>query len=93
MTEQKAKVFWSGRSQAVRIPKQFRFDTDEVTIRKEGDVVILEPVSNENQPIDFEKEWGWLDEIVGAFDDDFIRAVKEDPGEPTPRPDVDEFFK
>ena len=63
MTEQKAKVFWSGRSQAVRIPKQFRFDTDEVTIRKEGDVVILEPVSNENQPIDFEKEWGWLQHL------------------------------
>jgi len=92
MTEQKAKVFWSGRSQAVRIPKQFRFDTDEVTIRKEGDVVILKPVSNENQPIDFEKEWGWLKNLK-PFSDDFVRAAEEDPGEPTPRPEVDEFFK
>lgn len=31
-----AKVFWSGRSQAVRLPKAFRFDTTEVRIRKNG---------------------------------------------------------
>lgn len=92
MTEQKAKVFWSGRSQAVRIPKEFRFDTDEVTIRREGDVILLEPVPNPNAPIDFDKEWGWLDNLK-PFSDDFVRAVNEDPGEPTPRPEVDEFFK
>lgn len=37
-----AKVFWSGRSQAVRLPKEFRFDGDEVRIRREGNRVILE---------------------------------------------------
>ncbi len=36
-----AKVFWSGRSQAVRLPKGFRFDTDTVRIRRHGQAVIL----------------------------------------------------
>ncbi|MDO5653308.1 MAG: AbrB/MazE/SpoVT family DNA-binding domain-containing protein [Brachymonas sp.] len=36
-----AKVFMSGRSQAVRLPKAYRFDTDEVTIEKVGDAVVL----------------------------------------------------
>ena len=38
-----AKVFVSGRSQAVRIPKKFRFKTDEVFIGREGDNIILTP--------------------------------------------------
>jgi antitoxin VapB len=38
-----AKLFMSNRSQAVRLPKEFRFDTMEVFIRKEGDEVILSP--------------------------------------------------
>jgi hypothetical protein len=39
----RAKLFWNGRSQAVRLPKEFRFEGDEVAIRREGDRVILEP--------------------------------------------------
>lgn len=38
-----AKVFKTGRSQAVRIPKRFRFHTGTVTIRKQGDSIILTP--------------------------------------------------
>jgi antitoxin VapB len=38
-----AKVFMSNRSQAVRLPKEFQFNTSEVYIRKEGDDVILSP--------------------------------------------------
>ncbi|WP_414645323.1 antitoxin [Candidatus Binatus sp.] len=38
-----AKVFKIGRSQAVRIPKQFRFSADEVLIEPDGDSVILTP--------------------------------------------------
>lgn len=38
-----AKVFQNGRSQAVRLPKAFRFDTSEVYIEKVGDRVILSP--------------------------------------------------
>jgi antitoxin VapB len=38
-----AKVFMTNRSQAVRLPKEFRFKTREVFIRKDGDKVILTP--------------------------------------------------
>ena len=38
-----AKIFQSGNSQAVRIPKEFRFDVSEVEIFKRGDEVILKP--------------------------------------------------
>ena len=38
-----AKVFTTGRSQAVRLPKAFRFATDEVTIEKVGNAVVLRP--------------------------------------------------
>lgn len=38
-----AKIFLTNRSQAVRLPKEFQFDTKEVFIRKEGEEVILSP--------------------------------------------------
>ena len=38
-----AKVFMTNRSQAVRLPKEFQFATDEVFMRKEGEDVILSP--------------------------------------------------
>jgi len=38
-----AKVFLNNRSQAVRLPKDFQFETGQVFIRKEGDRVILSP--------------------------------------------------
>ena len=38
-----AKVFKTGRSQAVRIPKRFRFSTSTVSIRRQGDSIILSP--------------------------------------------------
>lgn len=40
---QSAKVFMSGRSQAVRLPQEFRFDCAEVAIRREGRHLILSP--------------------------------------------------
>ena len=39
-----AKIFKTGRSQAVRLPKECRFDADEVKVTKIGDRVILEPL-------------------------------------------------
>ena len=42
-----AKVFWSGRSQAVRLPKEFRVEGDEVRIRRHGAAVILEPIATD----------------------------------------------
>ena len=38
-----AKVFTTGRSQAVRLPKEFRFSTSEVTIEWQGNAVLLRP--------------------------------------------------
>ncbi|HEY2184925.1 MAG TPA: type II toxin-antitoxin system VapB family antitoxin [Xanthobacteraceae bacterium] len=78
-----AKLFWSGRSQAVRLPKEYRFGGDEVRIRRHGSSVILEPIAN---------DWSWLDEIVGQFDDDFVQAVQEQP-EPQERPTLDKLFR
>jgi virulence-associated protein VagC len=46
----RAKLFRTGRSQAVRLPKEFRFAGDEVNIRREGDVVILEPIERNAWP-------------------------------------------
>ncbi|NML14044.1 antitoxin [Azohydromonas caseinilytica] len=44
-----AKVFMTGRSQAVRLPKAYRFDTDEVTIERAPDgAVILRPKPRAN---------------------------------------------
>lgn len=86
----RAKVFWSGRSQAVRLPKEFRFDSDEVTIRREGSSIVLEQVDTKTKS--FEEEWAWLDKLE-PFDDDFIAAVNEDQGQPTERPEIDDFFK
>jgi antitoxin VapB len=75
-----AKIFWSGRSQAVRLPKEYRFDGPEVRIRREGKAVILEPIAH---------PWAWLADIT-PFDEDFIAAVNEDPGEQH-RPELDAF--
>jgi len=51
--ESKAKIFQNGRSQAVRLPKEFRFKGDEVKISKKGSKVILEPVEKSGWPKGF----------------------------------------
>jgi antitoxin VapB len=43
IAQRKAKVFMNNRSQAVRLPKEFQFQTQEVFIRKVGDDVVLSP--------------------------------------------------
>jgi antitoxin VapB len=76
-----AKIFWSGRSQAVRLPKDFRFNTDEVRIRRVGDAVILEPL---------EQGWGWLAAVTGPVDEDFCAAATERLAEQE-RPGLDDL--
>ena len=49
----KAKLFMNGRSQAVRLPKEFRFQGFEVAIRREGEAVILEPLEKREWPKGF----------------------------------------
>jgi virulence-associated protein VagC len=46
MAERRAKLFKNGRSQAVRLPKEFRFEGTEVRIWRSGDTVFLAPVTN-----------------------------------------------
>ncbi|MBW2154420.1 MAG: AbrB/MazE/SpoVT family DNA-binding domain-containing protein [Deltaproteobacteria bacterium] len=48
-----AKIFQNGRSQAVRLPKAFRFKGNEVKITKKGDKVILEPLKRTEWPKGF----------------------------------------
>ena len=76
-----AKIFWSGRSQAVRLPKRFRIDASEVRIRRHGNAVILEPVAT---------DWAWLDPLLGPVDADFAAAAGEPPA-PQERPKLDLF--
>ena len=78
-----AKVFWSGRSQAVRLPKDFRFEGTEVRIRRRGNAVILEPLAD---------DWAWLDALVDTLDADFVEAATEQPGQQD-RPALDDLFK
>lgn len=47
---QYAKVFQSGNSQAVRLPKKFRFDVDQVEVTQEGNAVILRPRADNRPP-------------------------------------------
>jgi len=53
----RAKLFTNGRSQAVYLPKEFRFRGDEVSIRKEGDRVILEPLERRTWPKGYWTSW------------------------------------
>lgn len=53
MVETTAKLFKNGRSQAVRLPKAFRFRGSQVKIRKEGTRVILEPLETSDWPSGF----------------------------------------
>lgn len=77
----KAKLFWSGRSQAVRLPKEYRIAADEVRIRRRGDAIILEPIP---------KDWSWLDAVTGKMSDDFMKDGREQPPAQE-RPELDEL--
>ncbi len=62
-----AKVFMNGRSQAVRLPAEFRFDCQEVFIEKQGDQVILRP-----KPQDLGKSLMEFFAKTEPFPDDFL---------------------
>ena len=58
-----AKLFRNGQSQAVRLPKEFRFDGEEVFIKKVGNVVMLIPVA---------RSWDSLLDSLDQFSPDFM---------------------
>lgn len=86
---QTAKLFKNGRSQAVRLPKDFRFDGEEVYVRREGDSVVLSPKAAEDDP------WKDLFEAFAMYDPRFpierhqpkeqVRKSIEDWGSPGKR--------
>jgi antitoxin VapB len=80
-----AKLFMHGRSQAVRLPKEFRFEGSEVRVSRVGDKVILEPIKA--QPFDVEAWFLRLDELGGR---DFLPDGI--PDEPPTKPDPRVFF-
>jgi len=63
-----AKLFRNGRSQAVRLPKEFRFEGEEVSIRREGDSVILEPLKRRRWPRGYWRSWGKASRELEAAD-------------------------
>jgi len=68
----RAKLFQHGGSQAVRLPKAFRFEGSEVTVRRDGDAVILEPVKKVRPPTREEMDafWAKIDSLSqGEFPD------------------------
>ena len=67
-----AKIFENGRSQAVRLPKEYRFHDEEVAINKIGDVVILMPK---------EHKWSGFLNSLNLFSEDFMNDGREKSAE------------
>lgn len=83
----RAKLFTHGGSQAVRLPKAFRFEGSEVCIRKEGDAVILEPVKAK-RPLTAEEMaafWAELDALRGDL------VIEDIPRDKSPARELPEW--
>ncbi len=76
-----AKLFSNGQSQAVRLPKEFRFEGTKVRIRRLGNAVLLEPIV-----FDVENYFKSLDNF-GDVAADFMKDGREQP--PMPEVEVD----
>ena len=63
-----AKIFENGRSQAVRLPKKFRFNVDEVVVQQLGDAVILVPK---------EDLWQTFMDGINGFTDDIFEGGRD----------------
>ncbi len=81
-----AKLFTHGGSQAVRLPKAFRFEGTEVSVRKDGDAVILEPVPVRKES--WEAFWARLDATEG--DEPFPDPPEDPPSHLDPTAIFDE---
>ncbi len=65
-----ARVFQSGNSQAVRLPKEFRFNTDRVEIFRRGDEVVLREIPSSAAAIF---------DVLASFPEDFMADGRDDP--------------
>lgn len=60
-----AKLFQNGQSQAVRLPKEYRFEGEEVIVRKIGNGVLLLPIK---------QSWDSMFDSLNKFSDDFMQS-------------------
>jgi antitoxin VapB len=65
-----AKLFQNGKSQAVRLPKEFRFRGDKVFIKRMGNAVVLLP---------YHESWQPLLASIDLFSDDFMEEREQPP--------------
>ncbi|SCB49649.1 antitoxin [Rhizobium multihospitium] len=80
------RVFQAGNSQAVRLPKEFRFNVERVEITQEGDALILRP------HIETKETWMSLKAALArGLSDDFMADGRQEP-EQQDRPDLDAVF-
>ncbi len=82
MAMKTAKLFKNGQSQAVRLPKEFRFEGNKVYIRKEGDEVILSP---------YKDPWQVMWESLSKFSDDVFAEGRQQPPQQK-RSELDDLF-
>jgi antitoxin VapB len=73
-----AKLFKNGRSQAVRLPREFRFEGDRVKVRRMGLGILVEPV--------FTDVSAWFAELDRIASEPFMAEGRQQP--PTPERDV-----
>lgn len=79
---ERAKLFWNGRSQAVRLPKAFRFEgVTAVAIRRDGEKVILEPIERKKRgwPPGY---WERLRELTRDFEFPEVEPLPSGPERP-----------
>lgn len=69
-----AKLFRNGRSQAVRLPLEFRFQGSEVRIRRVGNGVLLEPINSDVQ--------SWFDQLDSFRTQPFMKDGRKQPPMP-----------
>ena len=73
-----AKLFKHGGSQALRLPKEFRFKGDRVTLTKQGDRVIVEPEAFDVR--------AWLERLHDLNDEPFMPDGRDQPPMPEDKP-------
>jgi antitoxin VapB len=66
----KTKLFMSGNSQAVRIPREFQLEGDEVEIQRRGNTLVIRPKK---------QTWQSLTDSLAMFTDDFMEEGRQQP--------------
>ena len=70
MIKKTTRLFFSGNSQAVRIPKEFQLEGDEVEIQRRGNTLVLRPKK---------KSWSLLADSLTKFTKDFMEKGRKQP--------------